>query len=69
MSYLINGVINDWIEVYFDMKQSSMGLSIDSMQQQAILWVRTLSRSASRVLIAQQPLCTVSFLRLSEIVI
>ena len=37
MSYLINGVINDWIEVYFDMKQSSMGLSIDSMQQQAIL--------------------------------
>jgi hypothetical protein len=37
MSYLINGVINDWIEVYFDMKQSSMGLSKDSMQQQAIL--------------------------------
>ena len=46
-----------------------MGLTKDSMQQQAILWVRTLSRSASRVLIAQQPLCTVSFLRLSEIVI
>lgn len=37
MSYLINGVINDWIEVYFDMKQSSMGLTIDSMQQQANL--------------------------------
>ena len=37
MSYLINGVINDWSKVNLNRKQVRMGLSIDSMQQQAIL--------------------------------
>jgi len=55
------------VEGYFDRSKVEMGLTIDSMQQQANQWVRTLSRSASRVLIAQITLCTVSILELSRI--